>query len=274
VVGEPSSVNGEAVNLQLEASDEKDNYTTLSVANLPSGARFDSSNGSFSWEPAGVANGSYPVTFTARNSSGTVENLEVMVDVASGAPVLKQMLHGATRSSEGACSAGSIAILEGMGLSHRDEDVQVLVNGNPVRVLRSNARQIAIQCPELRGGTALSVQTKRGAFWSNTLETVSVEAAPGILSLDRAGDEVEIRATGLGSEASLSLDKIQMMMRDRAVPVTAVMMDEQGIWHVTVQLPEMKDGAEVASRLALRLNDGHVVESNAVKILVEGRDDD
>lgn len=273
VVGEPTSVGGEAVTLQVEAKDEKDNAITLSASNLPSGASFDASSGTFTWDPNGVAEGSYPVTFAARNSSGATENLDVNVDVASGAPVLKKIVNAATGATEAACSAGSIAILEGLGLGHRDEQVEVLVNGNPVRVLKSNSKRIAIQCPELLGGTKLSVQTKRGAFWSNTLEMTNAEATPGILTIDRAGDQVEIRATGLGSETSLSADRVQMVTGDRAVSVTGVTMDEEGICRITAQLPETKEGGEVSLRLALRLSDGHVVQSNAVKVAVVGKDD-
>jgi hypothetical protein len=245
----------------------------LSASNLPSGAQFDAASGTFNWDTSGVASGSYTVTFTARNSSGGIVNQEVVVDVVAGAPVLEKMVHAATRSSEGACSAGSIAILEGLGLSRRDDEVQVLVNGNPVRVLKTTSKRISIQCPDLREGTELSVQAKRGAFWSNTLEMVNVEAAPGILSLDRAGNQVELRAIGLGSGASLSQDRVLLMVGDRAVPVTTLVMDEQGICHLTVQLPEADQGGEASLRLALRLNDGRVVASNAVKMAIDGRED-
>jgi hypothetical protein len=280
VSGEQMSVAGDPVNLYVAASDQTQDAVTLSASDLPAGARFDGSSGEFFWEPGDVKPGSYPVTFRATNSRGQSETLKVMVEVAPGAPVLESLLNSTTGVAGQSCSPGGLAILEGTGLSRAGEEVQVLVNGSEVSVVRSTAKRILFQCPNMAAGTPLAIQLRRGGLWSNTLANVMMEAAPGIFSPDSeevyvpggvtatvSSGEVSILATGLGVEAAQNPERIHAVVGDAVIPATSVTAVAPGIWRVTLRTA----GGNVGTlRLAVRLNDGREVESNKASIILEG----
>jgi uncharacterized protein (TIGR03437 family) len=277
VSGEPSSVEGDPVNLQVAASDVNHLPVTLSASDLPSGSQFDSTSGSFAWEPVGVRSGSYPITFTATNALGKSESAKVMVDVASGAPVLENLLHGATGVATQACSPGALASLQGAGLSRKGESVEVLVNGGYVSVVKSTRKQILFQCPDLPAGTPLSLQAKRGTLWSNTLQSAMAEAAPGIFPLDGAGQpvvaggELSVLATGLGSDMGQSPDCVSVVVGEVVIPATSMTAVLPGVWRVAVRLPDQIAASQaIPLRLAVRLN-GRDLESNTVAITIEER---
>jgi uncharacterized protein (TIGR03437 family) len=143
--------------------------------------------------------------------------------------------------------------------------------------VKSTRKQILFQCPDLPAGTPLSVQTKRGSLWSNTLESVMAEAAPGIFPLDgasqlvSAGEELSVLATGLGSDAGQSSERTFVVIGDVVIPATSMTAVLPGVWRVAVIVPDqIATGEGIPLRLAVRLN-GRDLESNAVTVAIEGR---
>ena len=131
----------------------------------------------------------------------------------------KTLRHGTTESSGQACTPGALATLQGKGLDRGGDDFQVLVNGAPVPVVSRNAKRVVFQCPNTPAGTALAIQTKRGSFWSNILETTMAEASPEILPIDgsssaQVGEEIFLMATGLGLEALQTKQGVQLVIGD------------------------------------------------------------
>ncbi|MCZ2076961.1 MAG: putative Ig domain-containing protein, partial [Bryobacterales bacterium] len=284
VSGEQTSVAGDPVTLHVAASDQAQEAVTLSVSDLPTGARFDGSSGEFFWEPGNTAPGSYPVTFRAINSRGHLETLRVPVEVAPGIPVLES-LHSSTTGAAGQfCSPGGLVTLGGTGLSRAGDEIQVLVNGGEVSVVRSTRKRILFECPNVPAGTPLTVQLRRGAQWSNTLDSVMMEAAPGIFPLDSeeitvpggatptvSSGEVVVLATGLGMEAAQNPGRIHAIAGDAVIPATSVTAVAPGIWRVTLRTADGSVWNGASLRLAVRLNNGRVVESNTVNVVPEGR---
>jgi uncharacterized protein (TIGR03437 family) len=293
-------VDGEAVHFQVSGDDAADSPVTLSVSKLPVGASFDSAGGEFAWEPRSVAPGSYPVSFTATNGIGQSAAATVMVEVMSGAPVLKGLIHSATRSAEQACSPGSLTTLLGVGLRKNasDEDVRVSVNGEFVPVIEASFKEITIQCPDLAPGTPLSIRSYRGDFPSNFLDTVMGDPAPGVFTFDRTGsgqgmvlldeteqlamfrsphvpsqpavrgDRISILATGLGPDARK--DSLQVVIGGTVAPAESMVTLVPGLWRIVVNVPdEAPFGDAVPLRLLLNSSGGSRLESNLVTVAIE-----
>jgi uncharacterized protein (TIGR03437 family) len=240
------------------------------------------------------------VSFTATNGIGQSAAATVMVEVMSGTPVLKGLIHSATRSAEQACSPGSLATLLGVGLRKNasDEDVRVSVNGEFVPVIEASFKEIAIQCPDLAPGTPLSIRSYRGDFPSNFLDTVMGDPAPGVFTLDRTGsgqgmvlldgteqlamfrsphvpsqpavrgDRISILATGLGPDALK--DSLQVMIGGAVAPAESIVTLVPGLWRIVVSVPdEAPFGDAVPLRLVLNSSGGRRLESNLVTVAIE-----
>jgi uncharacterized protein (TIGR03437 family) len=295
-----TSVEGAAVRFQVSGDDAAGSPVTLSVSKLPVGASFDSAQGEFHWEPRGVEPGTYPVSFTAASDTGQSAAATVLVEVMSGAPVLKGLIHSATRSAEPACSPGSLTTLLGVGLrgNASDEDVRVSVNGEFVPVIEASFKEIAIQCPDLAPGTPLSIRSHRGDFRSNFLDTVMGDPAPGVFTLDRTGsgqglvlldgverlamfrsprapsqpavrgDRIAILATGLGPDAIE--DRLQVVIGGAVAPAESMAASIPGLWRIVVTVPDDAPfGDALPLRLVLNLSGGRRLESNLVTVAIE-----
>ncbi len=296
-----TSVDGEAVQFAVSGHDPADTPVTLSAAQLPPGARFDSVTGEFSWEPNGAPAGTYPAEFAVINGLGQSSSATVEVEVVSGEPVLDKLIHGASRA-EGACTPGSLATLRGTGFG---KHVQLSLNGEPATVIAATAREITFQCPDLAPGTALYFQARHGDHSSNILDSVMTDAAPGIFSLDGSGagqgiaylgdsgmvlmlrspdvpsqpatrrDQIAIAVTGLGLEAAQAPERLQVTIGESTVPVESVTAVAPGIWQVGVRVPEEAPlGLAVPLRLTLTSADGRILNSNAVAIALEARNEE
>ena len=229
------------------------------------------------------------------------------MDVVSGEPVLQKLIHGVTRTAEQACSPGSLATLQGLGLgaNQAGETVGVSVNQEIVTVVHSSPTEIIFQCPDLVPGTPLSIQAYRGSRFSNELDSVMAEAAPGVLSLDGTGsgqglvmldrtdqvvtmrraelpsqpalrqDHISILATGLGVEAQSRLEDVQVTVGELATSVESVTPLSTGLWQVVAKVPNNAPiGDAVPLRLQVTLPGGREVGSNTVTVAIDARDDD
>ncbi|MCZ2147255.1 MAG: putative Ig domain-containing protein [Bryobacterales bacterium] len=297
-----TSMDREPVEFEVSASDPQDLPVTVVASTLPAGASFDTATGRFRWAPGESRHGDYPAVFTATNSMGQQAESRVWIQVRPGQPVIEHFVHGATGSVEQVCSPGALAKVVGEGLlSRRDgEETQVWVNGSPVPVIRKTDKTLLFQCPAAPAGTKLAVEVHRGAAVSNTAETVMVDAAPGIFSLDGTGrgqglvmltefrrvamvrspgdvsqpatatDRITLQVTGLGEGASS--DGMQLQVGTKRVPAESVAPVSPGVWQVTGRLPEE---AGVSDAVAVQLvveRYGQVLKSNVVTIAIESRD--
>ncbi len=302
-----TSVDGESVQFLVSAQDPENLPVALTTAELPAGASFDSVRGEFTWTPRGVPFGSYPISFTATNAIGQSATAKVSVDVVSGEPVLKKVLHSVTHNPEQACSPGSLATLQGVGLGvdQAGEAVQVSVNQEFVAVVDSSPKEITFQCPDLIPGTPLSIQAYRGSRSSNVLDSVMAEAAPGVFSLDGTGsgqglvllggtdqvvtmrkaqlpsqpalrkDLISILATGLGVEAQARPEEVQVVIGESVTSAQSVTPLSPGLWRVVAKVPDHAAfGDAVPLRLQLTLPGGRDVGSNVVTLAINAKDDE
>jgi uncharacterized protein (TIGR03437 family) len=279
---------------------------TLTALNIPPGAQFDSATGTFSWEPGNARAGSYSIEFRATNSIGESAAATTVVDVVSGNPVLREVVHSATSLTESACSPGALATVKGVALTRATapESVRLSINGEPVTVVYGSPKEITFVCPDVAPGSSLHLQAQRGDLASNVLEIVMAEAAPGIFSLDGSGhgqavavlggtdqilmvrspempsqpampaDTIAITATGLGKD--VTPDRLEVRIGAAAATPESVNAAVPGVWQVWVRIPETAfPGDAVTLRLSLMLPDGRTVESNEVIIAIEtGGDQD
>ncbi len=144
------------------------------------------------------------------------------------------------------------------------------------------------------------MEVHRGAAVSNAVETVMVDAAPGIFSLDGTGrgqrvvmltefhrvamvrspgdvsqpatatDRITLQVTGLGEDASAS--GVQLQVGAKRVAAEWVAPVSPGVWQITGRLPE---GVAVSDAVPVQLvmeRYGQVLRSNVVTIAIEGRD--
>jgi uncharacterized protein (TIGR03437 family) len=297
-----TSMDREPVEFEVSATDPQDLPVTVAASTLPAGASFDAATGRFRWEPGENRNGDYTAVFTATNSMGQRTQSQVLIQVRPGRPVIEQLVHGATGSAEQVCSPGALAKVVGDGfVSRRDgEETQVWVNGSPVPVMRKTDKTLLFQCPAAPAGTKLAVEVHRGATVSNTAETVMVDAAPGIFSLDGTGrgqglvmltefnrvamvrspgdvsqpatatDRITLQVTGLGEDANSN--GVQLQVGTKRVSAESVVLASPGVWQVTGRLPE---GTAVSDAVPVQLvmeQYGQVLRSNVVTIAIEGRD--
>jgi len=297
-----TSMDREPVEFEVSATDPQDLPVTVAAGALPAGASFDVATGRFRWAPGESRHGDYTAVFTATNSMGQRTQSQVLIQVRPGQPVIEQLVHGATGSVEQVCSPGALAKVMGEGLvSRRDgEEAQVWVNGSSVPVMRRTEKALLFQCPGAPAGTKLAVEVHRGAAVSNAVETVMVDAAPGIFSLDGTGrgqgvvmltefhrvamvrspgdvsqpatatDRITLQVTGLGEDAGLN--GVQLQVGAKRVAAEWVAPVSPGVWQITGRLPE---GVAVSDAVPVQLvmeRYGQVLRSNVVTIAIEGRD--
>lgn len=72
------------LNFSVHADDPDGNGITLSATNLPTGATFNTQNGSFSWIPSPSQSGIYIVTFNATDNGSPVETGSIDVAITVG----------------------------------------------------------------------------------------------------------------------------------------------------------------------------------------------
>lgn len=98
-------------------------------------------------------------------------------------PVRTAVVNAATRMSQFACSPGSLASIEGRGLSGQ----YLKINGESVPVLSVAPERLDLLCPQSAPGTLLQISVENDAGAVLTVSTTMNAAAPGLFSLDGSG---------------------------------------------------------------------------------------
>lgn len=289
------SVNGDPVHFQVTTFEPNKLPVQLTASNVPAGAQFDAKTGEFAWQPNAQAEGTFPVTFTAANGAGATSSAQVVIDITSGDPVIEKIVNAATQSSEGACSPGSIASIQGKSLNRSTEEVTALVNGEQASILYTSAREIAIRCPNLPAGTPLQVKVIRGTAESNIVNSTMSAAGPGLFSVNNSGtgealsesnsvsaigfakqlgettgattqNVVSFLGTGFGE--AVSPESLKLVWGTTSLSVQSVNEELPGIWRISIPI---LNSASAGSQVPLRLifNSGSsVFSSNTVTTAV------
>ncbi len=82
-IGDKFVSAGQLLQFTVSATDADGDFVTYSVLNIPSGASFNSSNGTFSWVPNQNQNGTYFVSFRASDGKTTTD-MGVRIQVGNG----------------------------------------------------------------------------------------------------------------------------------------------------------------------------------------------
>ena len=99
-IGNKSILEGATLSFDISATDPDGDSLTYSIGNLPAGAGFNVSSGSFSWSPNFEQSGSYSVTFTVSDGNNSdSETIVVTVTDINQTPVLNSI--GAKAIGEG-----------------------------------------------------------------------------------------------------------------------------------------------------------------------------
>ena len=167
------------------------------ASDLPAGASFDATTGSFEWKPSDRQKGTHTITFTATNSLGSATSKTTTIEVGPEAPVLADLVNSATGSTGPACVPGAMATLRGKWLSDGAgpapiasgnqtdaPETRVRINGTYVAVLHSSPNSVDFVCPASAPGTPLEIALETRLGTSNLIQTTMQEAAPGIIMRD------------------------------------------------------------------------------------------
>jgi uncharacterized protein (TIGR03437 family) len=177
----------------------EDPAASISAASLPAGATFNPADGAFDWTPLAAQQGAHRVVFRAINAAGEAGSAPVTIDVDNGEPVVTSVVNAASRSVATACSPGSIASLEGTGLSQEPPaadpsgvslalgGTSVFAYGTAVPILYSSASRVDFLCPSEPPGTPLQIVLQTAGKIASTVQTTEQEIAPGIFSVDESG---------------------------------------------------------------------------------------
>jgi uncharacterized protein (TIGR03437 family) len=174
-------VAGTAVRFSVASADSTDLPLNVVAWDLPAGASFDATTGSFEWTPSNRQKGAHTITFRGTNSLGAATSAATTIEVGPEAPVLDDVVNSATGSAGPACVPGAMATLRGRWLS----DAAVRINGTNVAVLYSSPHSVDFICPtSAPSGTPLEIALETQLGTSNLIQTTMQEAAPGIITLD------------------------------------------------------------------------------------------
>lgn len=293
---EIASVNGEIVRFQVDAFEPNNLPLQLTASDLPPGAQFDAASKELTWHPNTQLDGKFPITFTATSGTGETSSARVVISVMSGAPVIENVVNAATRSSEGACSPGAIATIQGKSLAHSHDEIEVLINGEHASLIQTSPSEITIQCPDLPSKAPLQVQVGRGLAISNTFDLTMSEVAPGLFSADNSGkgdalislsaarglaeqllsetavadgapNTISLLATGFGSNPSEK--SVALTMGGVRVPVQSAVEERPGLWRISALLPEqIMTSSQVPVQLTIS-SDSLSLSSNTVMVPID-----
>ncbi len=161
----------------VTASDPQQLPLKLSVSNLPAGATFNPSTGTFLWVPSTSQVGMYQVTFTATDTQGLTGSATSNIEVGTGVPFLTGIVNAASGRSDLVCSPGSVAAVHGVDFGSKPV---VIVNGAAQFSFYGNENSVDFACPALAAGTAFSVQVQNSVGTSAPINATVQAAAPGI----------------------------------------------------------------------------------------------
>jgi uncharacterized protein (TIGR03437 family) len=298
---------GTELRFQVSAADPA---ATLSAGALPVGAAFDPLTGEFRWNPAATQIGSHTIDFAAVDSQGAKSAAAVPVEVESGEPVVRRIVNAASHSPEAACSAGSLATIEGRwltdGSSAADASghssvlagTKVWADGAAVPILAASATELSILCPDTVAGSEMQLVVETGHGAAAPLQTVVRSATPGIFSLDGTGAGqglvllaganavAMIRNPQVAGQPAIAGDQVvvyatgierlknlSVQIGDVQVTPTSIaaVANRPGLYQVAITVPaENREAGDFPLSLSGDAPDGASWHSNVVKVAVEG----
>ena len=294
-----------AVDFVVQASDPAGLPLQLTAQGIPTGAAFDPASGTFHWTPQASQAGSYNVTFTAVNSANQSASTAVPVEVGTGAPALDDQAlscsPGAIAGLTGKWLAADGSVLaDATGGSLSLGGTQVEVNGTSVPVLFSSSTSVKFLCPAVPAGTALSVNVRTASGSSAALSGTMQEATPAILTLDgsgpgqglvrlggtanlamyrnfrtqsqpaQPGDEIQIVATGLGTDASAGRVEVNISGVDATADSVTPVSGQAGLYSIQAHVPAgVTFGNAVPLEIRVVTPDGSQFTSAGATITVE-----
>jgi uncharacterized protein (TIGR03437 family) len=291
----------------VRAADPGDLPVHLEASAIPAGASLAPLTGVFEWSPRASQAGTYKVRFTATNVVGQSSTADVELEVDAGIPVLNEP---ASSCSPGAIDSLNGKWLAAPGSHFSDPSgssldlagTRVMVNGQAAPVVYSSEDRVSFLCPSgLTAGTPLSVQVA-SSFGASQPMTIRMEdAVPTILSLvdsrlnqglisfylmndlvmernfrvpshpAQPGDQIVIRATGLGPAADSLSGRVLVKLSDVYVAVESVqaVAGLPGIYEIRVCVPAAMTFGAVPIQLQMTNPDGHQLTSNSVTAVFE-----
>jgi uncharacterized protein (TIGR03437 family) len=293
-------VVGAAVRFPVTSADDTAFPVNVVASDLPAGASFDATTGSFEWRPSNRQKGSHRITFTATNSLGAATSKSTIIEVGPEAPVVDDLVNSATGSAGPACVPGAMATLRGRWLS----DTAIRINGTDVAVLHSSPHSVDFLCPTSAPGTPLEIALETRLGTSNLIQSTMQEAAPGIITLGDSprsqvlmqfssgsgmvgipnyqhagqvalpGDSVTLWATGVNCTAKDQL--LSPLLRVGGTPVAAerfeAVPERPGMCVLEVRIPEtLTSGETVPLTLDLIGGNGQTFSSNTTFVAVGQR---
>lgn len=296
---------GEQIEFRVSASDPA---ATLAAWDLPAGAIFDPGSGVFQWVPDVSSQGTRTLVFTETGSGASSITATSIVEVGPDSPVVTRVVNAASRSEAAACSPGAIASLEGRWLaggqavsdpSGRSTVLGgsvVRVNGVEAPILAASASRVDFVCPAAVPGSSLDIALQTSNGMAQTIRTISMEATPGIFSVDGSGggqgavmhagtatlamvpnyryrsrealpDEmVTIYSTGIAAARDVSIVAGGVEVSPQSIEA---MTEQAGMYEVTVRLPAGLADGDMPVSLKVTKADGTVLMSNTVWIATE-----
>jgi trimeric autotransporter adhesin len=202
--------SGEPISFRVLAQDPAGLPVHISASDLPAGASFEPSSRRFNWTPAPNQEGAYVPLFSAVNSTGFTSSAHSQITVGSGKPVI-------ARSTNVACSPGSMATLNGSWLSLADEDLSdqagtstqlggttVRINGDLASVLYASPTRVDFQCPNNAAGSGLDISVETTAGATAPIHIVMLEANPVLLRARSSNpDQGQITLSGTDRLATI-----------------------------------------------------------------------
>ena len=302
-IGKP----GSPIDFTVTAADASEQAVTVAASAVPAGAAFDPAAGRFQWTPGNNQTGTYKVGFTAAGASEQSASAQVTIEVNSGEPALDTVERacspGAVASVTGSSLANSdVALSDRSGNTLDLAGTKVKVNGQPVPVLMASAESVQFLCPATDPGTPLALVVEAPSGSTNTVNTVMQSAAPwifpadspqqnqGMISFDgtaelamarnasvpahpaQPGDEVLIRATGLGSPASVSPTTVSVTLGGWIAQVDSInpVAGSAGVFTISVRVPaSITPGDAVPVQINVTGPGGAMAPSNTVTMAVE-----
>ena len=278
----------------------------MEASAIPPGASFDPATRVFEWKPNASQTGTFQITFTATNEARQSSAAQVEIEVDSGIPVVHAPVSPCSTGGIASLTGKWLAAQGGelsdpSGGSFDLGGTSVVINGRPVPVLYSSAYRVDFLCPTTPAGTPLSVEVV-SSFGSSQPTMIAVQdAAPAIVSLDdsrpsqglisfygtndlvmernfkvpshpaQPGDQIVIRATGLGSAADSGSGTKLVKLGDVYVGVDSVQAvpGYAGMYQIQVRVPAAMTFGAVPVQLEIMTPDGHQLNSNSVTAVFE-----
>lgn len=278
---------GAEMTLKVLTEDPSGEAVPLRADSLPQGASFDTEKGTFFWTPSTAQAGTASVRFTAVNSARQSTTAVTEFEVDGGVPAIS--------SSGPLCSPGGVASVQGKWLA----GTNVRVNGTTVPVLNSSQDQVDFLCPAAEAGAKLEVEIESAQGVSQPVTSAMQEAIPRILTVEglsqgmisfegtgeiamqrnyriashpaQPGDELVIRATGLGSAMSQTAGAIVAKLGGVDVVVESLepVPGYEGIYGLHIHVPAGMTFGKTPVQLQMVLPGGRQVFSNSVSAVFE-----